>query len=152
MMNATIQMPAVVPQAEALVNDAPRTFTEADFPIGTVAHQGDLVMVRIRRLPKSAKKRSTRQMADGSTQGSRHILTEMSGDAFDCDAEEVVKALKTACPKVDIGAQYIGPVFRTPAALEHPEHGDHIYAFEGVVAVVVQRNLDAERREQRTRD
>jgi hypothetical protein len=138
---------------ESIINDEPRTLTDADFPIGSVAHQGDLILVRIKAVPKSAKDRKSRQLADGNTQGSRHVL--QVGAVFDCKASDVAKAIKAVCPKSDVGDRYIGPVFSTTegvADLCHPEHGDHLYRGEMVLAVVYQRNLDAEQREQRTQD
>lgn len=142
------------PKPESIVNDAPRTFTDADWPVGSAAHQGDLILVRIGELPADAKPRKNRQMADGTTQGSRHILE--IGEAFDCDAAKVAKAIKSACPKADlIEAKYIGPVFRTvndAGVLTHPEHGNHCYVGAMTVAVVYQKNLDALQREQRTQD
>jgi hypothetical protein len=139
---------------ERMVNDAPRTFTDADFEIGTVSHQGDVILVRIRELPAGAKPRLNRQMAIGSTQGARHILER--GDAFDCDAEKVVAAIRAVCPGTeDIPAQYVGPVFKTRdgvASLPHPEHGDQHFEGDMTIACVYQRNLDAEEREQRVRD
>lgn len=138
---------------ERIVNDAPRIFTDADWPVGSAAHQGDLILVRIGAMPKG-KPRKDRQMAEGTTQGSRHVLEV--GEALDCDATQVAKAIKAACPKADlIDAKYIGPVFRTvdgSAALRHPEHGDHEYSGDMAVACVYQKNLDAEQREVRSRD
>jgi hypothetical protein len=138
---------------ESILNDAPRSFTDADFPVGTVAHQGDLILVRIECLPKSAKPRADRQMAIGNTQGSRHMLDK--GRPYDCDAHQVIAAIAAVCRGVDIGEQYIGPVFQCDegeADLLHPEHGDHLYRGDMVIAVVYQRNLDAEEREQRVAD
>lgn len=146
-------MPATAPVSESLVNDAPRTFTDSDFPVGTVAHQGDLILVRIEDLPRSAKPRANRQLAEGATQGSRHVVT--TGDVFDAGPAKVAAAIKTACPKANVEARYVGPVFRTVgdrADLTHPEHGDHHYRGDMILATVFQRNLDAEEREQRTVD
>jgi hypothetical protein len=56
---------------------------------------------------------------------------------------------------VAVTRDYVGPVFCTQkgaADLVHPEHGDHHYGGEMAIAVVYQRNLDGEEREQRTRD
>lgn len=141
------------PVPESIVNDGPLTITDGSFPMGSGAHQGDLIIIRIAALPKSAMPRVNRQLADGNTQGSRHIL--QAGEAFDCDAAQVVKAIKAACPKANPQDRYVGPVFRTvdgAADLVHPEHGDHLYRGDMVLAVVFQRNLDAEQREQRTVD
>jgi hypothetical protein len=142
-----------LPSPEVIVNDAPRIFTEADFPVGTVAHQGDLVLVRIAGMPQSGKPRQDRQLAAGNTQGSRHVLE--TGLPYDCAASDVANAIAAVCPGVAVQAAYIGPVFATrggAADLLHPEHGDHHYRGEMVLAVVYQRNLDAEEREQRVQD
>ena len=137
---------------ERIVNDAPRFLDP--FQVGDVSHQGDLILVAIAKLPKSAKPRKNRQLADGDTQGSRHVLER--GDVFDCKASEVVKAIKAATG-CDVGAKYVGPVFRSPEEptandLTHPEHGNQGFPAGCVIAVVYQRNLDAEERERRTRD
>lgn len=133
---------------ETIINDLPRTFD--DFPVGSVAHQGDLIFVSINAVPKAAKKRKNRQLADGNTQGSRHIL--VGGQVWDCDPAIVASDISVACPKARVGTDFIGPVLRGPCEIDHPEHGNHIYTTDAVIAVVYQRNLDAEEREQRTRD
>lgn len=136
----------------AVFNDAPRMFDESDFPVGTVAHQGDVILVRISALPKSAKTRESRQIAEGNTQGSRHVV--MTGDVFDCDLSEVAKAIKSET-KCDVNTRYIGPVFKTVdgcADLDHPEHGNHQYRGDMVMVCVFQRVMDAEEREQRAAD
>ncbi len=140
-------------EPERLVNDAQRVFVEADFPVGSAAHQGDLILVRVAALPDSARLRANRQLADGQTQGSRHMLE--AGEAFDCDAAEVLALILAVCPRAKIGPQYVGPVFRTvggAADLLHPEHGDHLYRGDMTLAVVYQRNLDVEEREARVQD
>lgn len=137
---------------ERIVNDDPKLL--ATFSAGDVSHQGDLIVVGIAGLPKSARPRQNLQLADGNTQGSRHVFAR--GDVYDCQTEEVVKAilLATGC-KVE--AKFIGPVFVSPAEptahdLTHPEHGDQGFPAGQVCAVVYQRNLDAEQRAQRARD
>lgn len=140
---------AIQVQSETVINNEPRMFTDADFPVGTVAHQGDMILVRIDTLPKSAKARPNRQLAEGNTQGSRHIVE--GGEVFSANAKDVVKSIRQATGKV-IDPKYIGPLFTGPATVTHPEHGHHTYEGEMVIACVVQRNLDAEGREQRTKD
>lgn len=135
---------------ERIVNNEPRTFTDAEMGVGDVTHQGDVILVRISELPKSAKPRSNHQLAEGNTQGSRHIL--VGGSVYDCDAADVVKSIASACKNTHVDARYIGPVFTTPATLEHPEHGHQSWDCYAVIAVVYQRNLDAEQREQRVLD
>lgn len=137
---------------ESIVNDAPKL--HATFEVGDVAHQGDLIVVRLSKLPASAKPRENRQLAEGNTQGSRHILER--GDVYDAKRSDVVKAIKAAT-KVSIAEQYIGPVFVSPAEptendLTHPEHGNQGFPAGAVCAVVYQRNLDAEKREARVQD
>ena len=133
---------------EAIVNDQPRTFD--DFPVGTVAHQGDVIFVAIASLPMSAGPRANRQLADGNTQGSRHML--VGGECYDCDRNELAAELNRLYRGAGVAEQYIGPVLRGPCEIQHPEHGDHIHTTDAVIAVVYQRNLDAEQREQRTLD
>lgn len=137
---------------EVVINDASKL--HATFEPGDVAHQGDLIIVAIHGLPKSAKPRANRQLADGDTQGSRHVLER--GDVYDCDWYELVEAIFRATG-VTLRQEYIGPVFVSPAAptaddLSHPEHGNHGFPAGTVCAVVYQRNLDAEQREARVRD
>lgn len=138
--------------AEPLVNDDPKL--HATFEPGDVSHQGDLIIICIHSLPKSAKTRENRQLADGSTQGSRHMLER--GDVYDCDQPAVAKAIKKSTGIV-VEPQYIGPVFVSPDVptendLTHPEHGNQGFPARVVCAVVYQRNLDAEEREKRVVD
>lgn len=137
---------------ENIVNDAPKLF--ASFEPGDVSCQGDLLLIAIERLPTSAKPRSNRQLAEGSTQGSRHIL--MRGHLYDADPAEV-RDLVRAATKCEVGLAYIGPVFVSPADptaddLTHPEHGNQGFPADTVVAVVYQRSLDQEERERRVVD
>jgi hypothetical protein len=141
-----------VSKHEVIVNDDPKL--HSTFEPGDVAHQGDLIVVGIHELPKSAKDRANRQLADGSTQGSRHILER--GDVYDCDPSEVVQAIKKS-NGATVEAKYIGPVFVSPDSptaddLTHPEHGNQGFPARTVCAVVYQRNLDAEQRAQRVAD
>ena len=137
-----------VQKHETIINDSPRTFD--DFPTGCAAHQGDVIFVSIAAVPKGAKPRKNRQLADGNTQGSRHVL--IGGELWNCDLKDVAKAISVACPKARVDEKYIGPVFRGPCEIDHPEHGNHIHTTDAVIAVVYQRNLDADEREQRTID
>lgn len=137
---------------ERIINDAPRLLEV--FEVGDVSHQGDLSIVRIATLPKSAKPRENRQLAEGSTQGSRHILKR--GNVFDASPDEVARLIRAAT-KCEVDTRYCGPVFVSPPApskndLTHPEHGNQGFAAGSICAVVYQRNLDSEEREQRTQD
>ena len=122
----------------------------ADWDIGMAAHQGDLTFVCIEKLPRSAKPRNDRQLAEGQTQGSRHICEV--GNVFKCDPAEVAAAIKLAT-KVDVAPQYLGTVITGPEAyVTHPEHGHHTFQPDRCTAIVYQRSLDAEERESRTLD
>lgn len=136
-------------EPERLVNNDLKVFT--DFPVPIASHQGDLTLVALPELPKSAKPRTNRQLADGNTQGSRHVLAGTT-PVYDCDPEEVAATINRLYRGVNLQARYVGPVFTTPALLEHPEHGHQRWDCEGVIAVTYQRNQDAEEREVRTRD
>lgn len=137
---------------ESIINDAPKL--HQSFEVGDVAHQGDLIIVRIAALPAGATIRGNRQLAEGTTQGSRHVLAR--GETYDCPREAVAAAIKAA-NGIIVGLQYVGPCFVSPAAptendLTHPEHGNHGFPAGAVCAVVYQRNLDSEEMEARVRD
>ena len=154
-MTTTLQKQAAdcaSPPLERIQNDASKLHQV--FEVGDAAHQGDLIIVRIRSLPASARSRPSRQLAEGNTQGSRHVMTR--GDIYDCDKNDVVAQIKSATG-VLVEARYIGPVFVSPGAptaedLAHPEHGNQGFPAAAVCAVVYQRNLDQEEREQRVQD
>lgn len=137
---------------EVIVNDEAKL--HATFEPGDVAHQGDLSIVAIHALPASAKPRKDRQLAEGSTQGSRHVMAR--GEVYDCDVKEIAAAIKKANGCL-VESQYIGPVFVSPVDptaddLTHPEHGNHGFPARTVCAVVYQRNLDDEEQTQRVAD
>lgn len=137
---------------EATVTDAPKL--HATFEAGDVAHQGDLIIVALSRLPESAVPRVSRQLADGNSQGSRHMLER--GEVYTASAPEVAYMI-LAVTGCTVAHGYIGPVFVSPATptendLTHPEHGNQGFPPRTVCAVVYQRSLDAEQREARMRD
>ena len=151
-MSATISEQAVSTNHEPIINDESK-FHEA-FGTGDAVHQGDIMVIGIGAIPSGARNRKSRQLADGSTQGSRHVMTR--GKVFDCDPVAVSQAIKDATG-IRVDARYCGPVFVSPENptaddLDHPEHGNHGFPARQVCAVVFQRNLDAEQREQRVRD
>lgn len=136
-----------VPSLETTTASKPRR--HETWSVGDKAHQGDLIFVALKKLPKSAKSRSDRQMAEGSTKGSRHILE--GGKCFDCDAQELAKALK-ADAKMIVDPKYIGPVFTGECVLTHPQHQHQAFPNHACTVVVYQRNLDADEREARVLD
>ena len=142
---------SVQPQ-ERICNNAPKLL--ASFELGDVSHQGDIILVRISGLPKSAKPRENRQLAEGDTQGSRHVMTR--GKVYSADPTEIARLIKSAT-NVDVDGKYVGPVFVSPEDptendLTHPEHGHQGFPAGAVCAVVFQRNLDQDEMEARVRD
>ena len=142
---------SVQPQ-ERICNNAPKLL--ASFELGDVSHQGDIILVRISGLPKSAKPRENRQLAEGDTQGSRHVMTR--GKVYSADPTEIARLIKSAT-NVDVDGKYVGPVFVSPEDptendLTHPEHGHQGFSAGAVCAVVFQRNLDQDEMEARVRD
>lgn len=137
---------------ETIVNDDPKMLES--FSVGDVSHQGDLVIVCVESLPPSATPRSERQLAIGTTKGSRHVLER--GELFDCFPLDVVAAIKAA-NGVEVDGAFVGPMFISPdeptdSDLTHPEHGNQGFPAGAVCAVVYQRNLDAMERAVRARD
>ena len=150
-MTATEQF-KLMEAAEAIVNDDPKM--NALFDVPSVSHQGDLTLVALPKLPKSAKPRKNRQLAEGTSKGSRHVMTR--GAVYDADPKEIVKSAKAAY-KVEVGEQYVGPVIVSPENptendLTHPEHGNQGFPAGTICAVIFQRNLDTEQREARVWD
>lgn len=149
-------------EREGIVNNAPRLLDEAAFSVGETVHQGDIIVVRIAKLPASVKPRAQRQLAEGSTMGQRHVMTR--GDIYDADTEEVAGLIREATEQLKgkgkgmtVEAKYVGPVFKSPADpqatdLDHPEHGQYGFPAGSICAIVYQRNLDAEDREARVQD
>lgn len=115
---------------------------------GDAALQGDLIFIVLESLPKSAKARKDRQLAEGDTMGSRHVVD--GGKVYDCDAAEVAKEINRLTGK-SVDADFIGPVF-VGGTVMHPQHEHHVFPSDCIVAVVFQRNVDAERRIQRAKD
>ena len=118
---------------------------------GDAAHQGDLILICLPSLPKSAKPRVNRQMAEGETMGSRHIVN--GSECYDVDAvkvaEMIAKATKGRCKPA---AQYVGPVFVGSCVLEHPQHQHQAFPAGTVTVCVFQRNQTADDRELRAQD
>lgn len=133
--------------AKSVANNAPQTFE--DFAVGTVTHQGDLILLAINK-PKQLKVRKNLQLAEGNTQGSRHVLVAGS-KCYDGDVAELQQLIKAATG-ADVEAQYIGPVFELNTTLEHPEHGAKTWQCDGWAVVVFQRNQDALERAARVQD
>lgn len=118
---------------------------------GDVAHQGDLIIVALGALPKSAKPRTNRQLAEGDSRGSRHEL--VGGECYDADPKELAGLIASATGgKVKVDPKYVGACFSGAAVIDHPQHAAQEFPDQPCSVVVFQRNLDAEEREQRQQD
>lgn len=118
---------------------------------GDVAEQGDFYLVCIEKMPKSAKPRNSRQIAEGETKGSKHVVE--GGEVYDANAKECVALIKKATNgAADPGEEYISAVFTGPCVLTHPQHQHQSFPKDTVIVSISQRNLDAEEREIRARD
>jgi hypothetical protein len=108
--------------------DAAKTETIGSPSIGDVVRQGDLYLVNIESLP-AGKKLEDRQLAEGNTQGSRHIV---QGDV-------TLVSPDTAHPGID--RVLCGPAFYCNEAAEvtHPEHGNKILPKDTTWRVTFQR-------------
>ena len=115
---------------------------------GDRAPQGDLILISLKALPKSAKPREDRQMAEGNTRGARHFV--QGGKVWEADKDELAQILTSMGITVD--KKYIGPVFSGACTLTHPKHAHQIFPEHGATVVIYQRNLDAEEKEQRRLD
>lgn len=118
---------------------------------GDIAHQGDLILVCLAGLPRSAKPRTNRQLAEGETRGSRHMLD--GGELFDVDPVEVAEQIgRVTNGRVKVDPKYVGSVFTGASTIEHPQHQHQSFPDHPCTAVVYQRNLSSEEREQRAAD
>ena len=131
---------------------------EVRLDIGDACPQGDVNVIRILALPRNAKPRKNRQLAEGSSKGSRHILAD--GPAlYDVEPGALAEAIADARPDLyasDIPSYVCGPVFligdEQIAELNHPEHDNHLYPEPGVYAVTYQRTMLGDGREARALD
>ena len=96
--------------------------------LGDVVRQGDVYLVNIDKLPKGDPTNDM-QLAPGSTQGSRHII---SGNV------EIVTGVKTF-EKFNVAL--IGPAFKCKGETEvtHPEHGNKILPSDTAWQVIYQQ-------------
>lgn len=96
--------------------DAAKTERIGSPSLGDVVRQGDLYLVCIEDLPKG-KTVTNRQLAPGTSQGSRHIISDVS-------QVEMVEVTQFR----EIPQELVGPAFKckTAAEITHPEHGNKI--------------------------
>lgn len=99
------------------------TRTTRRIEVGSVVHQGDVYLHRVDDGHKRGDKLGTRQVAVGTTVGSRHVV---EGDGVSVFAGVALPAWVTA--RAEFGAAaYLGPVVVAEESfvLTHPEHAHH---------------------------
>ncbi len=137
-MTADEAISKIQSQAERIRNDETQRFPDAATP-GDSHRQGDLYITLLGSVPVGAKAIPFRaQLADGTTQGSRHCLASETG---------VTMFERSEPSNLD------GPVFTLECenTITHPEHGNVVLP-PGIYCITYQRDLDAEERERRVID
>lgn len=126
MITAEKSFASVQSTAETIRNNEPQRFPEAASH-GDTFRQGDLYIELLSAVPAGAiqEKKSSAQLAPGTTQGSRHILDSLKG----------VKMYRLGSPTV-----LDGPILdlSKERTITHPEHG-HVVLPAGVYGVTYQR-------------
>ena len=109
--------------AESIRNDEATTIPVMSH--GDVIVQGDVYIACLDRAPARKSDYAGRQLAPGSTQGSRHVL---EGDAalFTPDPGDAKEVLNRLIPATRAFEPFLGPVIvaHAPVTITHPEHGD----------------------------
>lgn len=130
--------------------DAVRTITEAApdtetrvarrAEIGTcVAHQGDVYVHRVADDHPRGRRLETRQLARGTTQGSRHVA---EGEVEVYEGAEFPPTVDARFPRDCLGPVVVAPQgWRMP----HPEHTDHEMP-AGTYQVTYQLDVSTQRR------
>jgi hypothetical protein len=88
-----------------------------DLPVGAHVRQGDVYLERIESKPQGLAPWASRQIAEGVTLGSRHLLS---------GAEAFRRTDHGVAVKRNMGTAYVGPVVEAGSRflLTHPEHCD----------------------------
>lgn len=131
MVTAISELKAIQQHAESIKND--ETHEMSVMSPGDAWAQGDVLITCLECVPDGCEPiKAERQLAPGTTQGSRHCIVDLQG-------VEMFR-MKDATP-LD------GPVFRSDRKVEidHPEHGNLI-APPGTYGVTYQRQYAEELR------
>lgn len=89
----------------------------AEFPIGKIARQGDIYICRVADDHVHGGPLESRQLAQGTSKGSRHIA-EMPATVYE----------GTTAPPQAIATPFLGPCVQSDVEfrISHPEHSDVI--------------------------
>ena len=149
--NKTVVAPKSAPLAAPSIEtgSAKVPHVHSTWEKGDSCHQGDLILVCVGSLPKSAKKRENRQLAEGDTRGSKHHL--IGGTVYAAAAAECASLVKAATGAA-VEPMYTGLCFAGKSELLHPEHQHQHFPDHACTIVVHQRNLDSEERAVRAMD
>lgn len=107
--------------AETIRNDEPATIPPME--PGDCVRQGDVYIVAVDVAP-AGKPYGSRQLAPGTTLGSRHIV-EGDCDVLAVDKVEATRLLNRLVPATEGLEQFVGPMIiaKGPITITHPEHG-----------------------------
>lgn len=110
--------------------------------LGTVLHQGDVYLHRVSDDHPRGKALGTRQVAVGTTVGSRHVV---EGDVQVFEGTQLPKGVEE--PEWCAPGSLLGPVVvaKSTATLTHPEHAHHRFP-AGVWQVTYQADYSTQRR------
>ena len=100
----------------------------ATLKVGQALRQGDIYLLRVPKTHPRGEVRTDRQLAVGSTRGSRHFA--VGGEVYE----------GTTAPKWAARA-LLGPLLVNPEVVTHPEHA-HV-RFAGAYTIQVTHQLDA---------
>ena len=138
----------VLDLAEQIKNGEPATI--ALIEPGDVVRQGDIYLVSLDVSPASPKRWAGRQLAEGTTQGSRHV-TVGDCDLFLPDPARAKDVLNRLIPGTRDQELFLGPVIeaRESVTIEHPEHGHrtlpagtYLVTYQRVWAEEVRKTMD----------
>jgi hypothetical protein len=128
----------VLHAAEEIRSDAHETIVTLS--PGDVVRQGDLHITCLDGEPKGGIPAGTRQLAPGTTRGSRHVV-EGECDVLRVPDAAAVAALRRVVPGAD-ERQFVGPIIRArgPVTITHPQHGDRRLPGDACYLVTYQRS------------
>lgn len=108
--------------------------------VGDVVRQGDLYLVCLEDAPIGDTTKE-RQLAPGTTQGSRHVAKGRCSVLVPKSREEVCRVIAKVVPAAKVEPELVGPVIRCigDVTIDHPEHGAKRLPKDTVWAVVFQR-------------
>jgi hypothetical protein len=113
---------------------------------GDTLRQGDIYIVAI-DVSIDGKPHGSRQLAPGTTQGSRHIV-EGDCDVIDINVDEGINILARLIPATRGVAHFFGPaiIARSQVTITHPEHGDRSISAGNYLTIIQRTWADEVRR------